>query len=57
MQDSIIIKGEYITIEELPIGCVITDKVNGNSVIIGSKADASMVIESLQRLKKDWYNE
>ena len=57
MQDSVIIKGEYITIEELPIGCVITDKVNGNSVIIGSKADASVVIDSLQRLKKDWYNE
>ena len=57
MQESITVKGEYKTIEELPIGCVITDKVNGNSVIIGSKADARMVIESLQRLKKDWYNE
>ena len=57
MQDSVIIKGEHITIEELPIGCVITDKINSNSVIIGSRLDASTVIESLERLKKDWYNE
>ena len=48
---------EYITIEELPIGCVITDKIKNTSVVIGSKKDAEAVIESLQRLIKCWYEE
>ena len=41
---------EYIEIEELPIGCVITDKVKSTSVVIGSRKDVEAVIESLQRL-------
>ena len=54
--DNIVIRGEHIDVEELPIGCVITDNVNKNTVIIGSKVDADIVIASLERLKKDWYN-
>ena len=48
---------EYIEIEELPIGCVITDKVKNTSVVIGSRKDAEAVIESLQRLINCWYEE
>ena len=48
---------EYIEIEELPIGCVIHDKITGKTVIIGSRKDAEAVIESLQRLIKCWYEE
>ena len=48
---------EYIDIEELPIGCVIHDKIKKTSVVIGSKKDAEAVIESLQRLIECWYEE
>ena len=48
---------EYITIEELPSGCVIHDKIKGASVVIGAKKDAEAVIESLQRLIKCWHEE
>ena len=41
---------EYIEIEELPIGCVIHDKVKNCSIVIGSRKDAKAVIESLERL-------
>ena len=41
---------EYIEIEELPISCVITDKVKNTSIVIGSRKDAEAVIESLHRL-------
>lgn len=51
------LKTEHITIEELPIGCVIHDKIKNCSVVIGSKKDAEAVIESLQRLIKCWYEE
>ena len=48
---------EYIEIEELPIGCVITDKVKNTSIVSGSRKDAEAVIESLQRLINCWYEE
>ena len=48
---------EHIEIEELPIGCVITDNITNSSVIIGSRKDAEAVIESLQRLINCWYEE
>lgn len=48
---------EYIEIEELPIGCVIHDKIKNTSIVIGSRKDAEAVIESLQRLTKCWYEE
>ena len=41
---------EYIEIEELPIGCVIYDKIKNTSVVIGSRKYVVAVIESLQRL-------
>lgn len=48
---------EYIVIEELPISCVIYDKIKDESVVIGSRKDAEAVIESLQRLINCWYEE
>ena len=48
---------EYILIEELPIGCVIYDKIKNTSVVIGSRKYAKAVIESLQRLINFWYEE
>lgn len=51
------LKTEYIEIEELPIGCVISDKIKNTSVVVGSKQDAEAVIESLERLIKCWYEE
>lgn len=49
-----VIIGEYIDVEEMPIGCVITDKVNKNHVVIGSVNDANLLIESLKRMKEAW---
>lgn len=51
------LKTERINIEELPIGCVIFDKVSKQSVIIRSQKDAKALIESLERLLSCWYNE
>ena len=48
---------EHIEIEELPIGCVITDKIKNTSAVIDSRKDAEAVIESLHRLINCWYEE
>ena len=57
IKEIVLLDTEYITIEELPIGCVIYDKIKNTSVVIGSRKDAEAVIESLQRLIKCWYEE
>ena len=44
-----------IEIEELPVGCVIHDKIKNTSIVIGSRKDAEAVIESLHRLISCWY--
>ena len=51
------IKGKYITIEEMPIGCVVNDIVSGGHVVIGDLDDVDLLIDSLQRLKADWYGD
>ncbi len=48
------IEGAYVSIEELPIGCVITDKVKGESVVVGSLNDADLIIKSLIAMKEVW---
>ena len=50
-------KGNYITIEELPIGCVVTDNITNSGVIIGDLNDVDLLIESLQKLKTAWSGE
>ena len=52
-----VIKGKYITIEELPIGCVVTDNITNSGVIIGDLNDVDLLIESLQKLKNAWCGE
>ena len=56
-KEIVLLDTEYIEIEELPIGCVIYDKVKNVSVVIGSRKDAKAVIESLQRLIDCCYEE
>lgn len=57
MSDITVIRGEYIDIEELPIGCTITDKITNQSVVIGSADDIDLTIKSLQKLKGEWYGD
>lgn len=51
------IKGNYITIEEMPFGCVVNDIVSGSHVVIGDLEDVDLLISSLQRMKADWYGD
>ena len=57
MSDLPVIRGEYIDIEELPIGCTITDKISNQTVVIGSADDIDLAIKSLQKLKREWYGD
>ena len=52
-----VIKGNYITIEEMPFGCVVNDTVVGSHVVIGDLKDVDLLIDSLQRLKAEWYGD
>ena len=49
------IKGNYITIEEMPFGCVVNDIESGRHVVISDLEDVDLLIDSLQRLRADWY--
>ena len=49
------IKGNYITIEEMPFSCVVNDIESGRYVVISDLEDVDLLINSLQRLKADWY--
>ena len=51
------IKGNYITIEEMPFGCVVRDINSYDHVIIGNLEDVDLLIDSLQRLKAEWYGD
>ena len=51
------IKGNYITIEEMPIGCVVNDIVSGRHIVIGDLEYIDLLTDSLQRLKADWYGD
>ena len=51
------IKGNYITIEEMPFGCVVNDIEAGRYVVIGDLEDVDLLINSLQRMKAEWYGD
>ena len=51
------IKGNYITIEEMPFGCVVNDTESGGHVVIGDLDDVDLLISSLQRMKAEWYGD
>lgn len=50
-------KGNYITIEEMPFGCVVNDIESGRHVVIGDLEDVDLLIDSLQRMRADWYGD
>ena len=50
-------KGNYITIEEFPFGCVVTDNIKNSGVTVGDLNHIDLLIESLQKLKSEWYGE
>lgn len=52
-----VIKGNYIKIEEMPFGCVVNDTVAGSHVVIGDLEDVDLLIDSLQRLRAEWYGD
>lgn len=56
-ENEFLFEGEYITVEEYPNGCIIHDKDKGSTVTVGALRDINLVISSLERLKKVWYNE
>ena len=43
-------EGDEIIVEEMPQGCVITNKVSDKTIVISSVRDAKMVILSLLRM-------
>lgn len=51
------IKGNYIAIEEMPFGCVVNDIESGRYVVISDLEDVDLLINSLQRLRTDWYGD
>ena len=51
------IKGNYITVEEFPFGCVVNDIESGRHVVISDLEDVDLLIDSLQRLRADWYGD
>lgn len=56
-ENEFLFEGEYITVQEYPTGCIIYDKDRGSTVTVGALGDIDLVIASLERLKKAWYDE
>ena len=50
-------ESEGILVEETPVGCFITGKDRGTTVQVGELADINAIIDSLERLKSDWYSQ
>lgn len=53
----VVYKSKYIVIEETPAGCFISDERSNNTVQVGELADINAIIDSLERLKSEWYSE
>ena len=52
------IKGNSITIEEMPFGCCVVKDINScGHVVIGDLEDVDLLIDSLQRLRAEWYGD
>lgn len=49
--------GKRIFIEETPQGCLVYDKVRKDTLVIGDLEDINALIESLELLKKVWYED
>ena len=54
---SVVYESKNIAVEETPNGCYITDNVRGTTIQVGYLEDVNAIIESLTRLKLEWYSE
>lgn len=54
---SVVYESKNIAVEETPNGCYITDNVRGTTIQVGYLEDVNAIIESLNRLKLEWYSE
>lgn len=54
---TVVYESKYITIEETPAGCFISDERRNTRVQVGELADINAIIDSLERLKLTWYSE
>ena len=53
---TVVYESEDILVEETPVGCFITGKDRGTTVQVGELADINAIIDSLERLKSEWYS-
>ena len=52
---TVVYESKGIVVEESPAGCFITDEHRNTTVQIGDLADINAIIDSLERLKSEWY--
>ena len=52
---TVVYESKCIVVEETPAGCFITGKDRGTTVQVGELADINAIIDSLERLKSEWY--
>ena len=53
---TVVYESKCIVVEETPAGCFITDERRGTTVQVGDVADINAIIDSLERLKSEWYS-
>lgn len=53
---TVVYESKGIMVEETPAGCFITDERRGTTVQVGDVADINAIIDSLERLKSEWYS-
>lgn len=54
---TVVYESQTVMVEETPVGCFITCKDRGVTVQVGELADINAIIDSLERLKSEWYSE
>lgn len=54
---TVVYESQTVMVEETPVGCFITGKDRGTTVQVGELADINAIINSLERLKSEWYSE
>lgn len=54
---TVVYESKTVMIEETPAGCLISDERRNTTVQVGELADINAIINSLERLKSEWYSE
>lgn len=54
---TVVYESQTVMVEETSVGCFITGKDRGTTVQVGELADINAIIDSLERLKSEWYGE